>query len=65
MLSTVTRSDGPVSGEAAMQNSTAAIAQHVPHDRAMVRAKRAAPGAPARARTDTTDSAIPIANHAK
>ena len=45
MVSTVTRSDGPVSGEAAMPNSTAAIAQQVPHDRATVRAKRAARGA--------------------
>jgi hypothetical protein len=64
-VSTVTRSDGPVSGEAAMQNSTAAIAQQVPHECATVRAKRAAPGDPARARTDTTASAIPTANQAK
>src|SRR3569833_3703548 len=55
MVSTVVRADGPVRGEAAMQNSTAAIAQHVPHDRATVRLKRAVLGAPARARTDTTD----------
>ncbi|MCW2864693.1 MAG: hypothetical protein JWP48_6401 [Actinoallomurus sp.] len=64
-MSTVARSAGPESGEAAMQYVTAAISQHVPHDRATVRPNRAARADPVRARTDTTASAMPIANHAK
>jgi hypothetical protein len=48
-----------------MQYVTAAISQHVPHDRATVRPNRAARADPVRARTDTTASAMPIANHAK
>jgi hypothetical protein len=59
------RSAGPVSGDAAMPYSTAAMSQHVPHDRATVRANRAARADPVWARTDTTARAMPIANHAK
>ncbi|TQL98495.1 hypothetical protein FB559_4121 [Actinoallomurus bryophytorum] len=65
MVSIVVRSVGPERGEAAMQYATAAISQHVPHDRATVRPNRAARADPVRARTDTTASAMPIANHAK
>jgi hypothetical protein len=54
-----------VIGDAAMQYSTAAMAQQVPRDRAMVRANRAAAAEPVRARTETTASAMPIANQAK
>ncbi len=63
-MSGVARSDGPVSGEDAMQYSTPAIVQHVPDDRAIVRQNLSADGS-VRAQTDTTDSAMPIANQQK
>ncbi len=63
-VSGVARSDGPVRGEAAMQYSTPAIDQQVPHDRATVRQNRSA-AASERALTDTTASAMPTANQQK
>ncbi len=64
-MSVVTRSDGPVNGDAAMQYRTAAVAQQVPHDRAIVVLKRVAAAEPVRAHTDTTVSAMPMENHQK